>query len=67
MKVVLALILASLVAAALATEYLDDQVTYPNLESRWVVSDWKKSEGTTLLFIVSFVFLLGEFRRAHSW
>jgi len=46
MKLVLVLALGALVAAALATTYFDEDFTKDGWESRWVVSDWKKSDGT---------------------
>jgi calreticulin len=45
MKAVL-VVLAVLVAATLATVYLDDDFTKDGWDSRWVVSDSKKSDGT---------------------
>jgi len=37
---------AVLLAAAAATAWLDDDLTKDGWEKRWVVSDWKKSDGT---------------------
>jgi len=46
MKLILVLALGALVAAALATTYFDEDFTKDGWESRWVVSNWKKSDGT---------------------
>jgi len=46
MKLVFALAFAALVAAAVATVYFDDDLSKDGWEKRWVVSDWKKSDGT---------------------
>jgi calreticulin len=46
MKLVLILALAALVAASVATVYFDEDFTKDGWESRWVVSNWKKSDGT---------------------
>jgi len=45
MKAIL-VVLAALAVACLATTYLDDDFTKDGWDSRWVVSDWKKSDGT---------------------
>jgi len=46
MKAVLALVLTTLVAASLASIYFDDDFTKDGWDSRWVVSNWKKADGT---------------------
>jgi calreticulin len=46
MKVLLLLVVA-FVAAASATVYFQDDFTKDGWESRWVVSNWKKDEGTS--------------------
>jgi len=46
MKAVVAVLLASLVAAAVATVWLDDDLTKDGWDQRWVVSNWKKADGT---------------------
>jgi len=46
MKSTLLLVLAALVACAMATVYFEDDFSKSGWESRWVVSDWKKSDGT---------------------
>jgi len=46
MKAVIALVLTSLCAVALATVWLDDDFTDDAWQQRWVVSNWKKSDGT---------------------
>jgi len=39
-------VLAALVVASLASVYFDDDFTKDGWDSRWIVSDWKKSDGT---------------------
>jgi len=46
MKFAIALVLATFIAASVATVYFDDDFTKDGWESRWVVSDWKKADGT---------------------
>jgi len=46
MKAVIALVLASVLAAALATVYFEDDFSKDGWDKRWVVSNWKKSDGT---------------------
>jgi len=46
MKTALAFIVATLVVASLATVYFEDDFTKDGWDSRWVVSNWKKADGT---------------------
>jgi len=46
MKTILVLALAALVASVAATVYFEEDFSKPGWESRWVVSDWKKADGT---------------------
>jgi len=46
MKAFIAVVLATLFAATLATVYLDDDFTKDGWDSRWIVSNWKKADGT---------------------
>jgi len=46
MKVFVAVVLATLFAATLATVYFDDDLTKDGWESRWITSNWKKADGT---------------------
>jgi len=46
MKALFAIALAALLAAAYAATYLDDNLAKDGWEKRWVVSNWKKSDGT---------------------
>jgi len=46
MKAVIALVLASLCAASLASIWFDDDFSKDGWEQRWVVSSWKKADGT---------------------
>jgi len=46
MKALLALVLASVLAAALATVFFEDDFSKDGWDKRWVVSNWKKSDGT---------------------
>jgi len=46
MKSTFLLVLAAFVACAMATVYFEDDLSKSGWESRWVVSDWKKSDGT---------------------
>jgi len=46
MKFAIALVLASFVAATFATVYYEDDFSKDGWDSRWVVSDWKKADGT---------------------
>jgi len=40
------LLFISILVVSQATIYFEDDFTKPNWESRWVVSEWKKSDGT---------------------
>jgi len=40
------LLFISIIAISQATIYFDDDFSKSNWESRWIVSDWKKSDGT---------------------
>jgi len=46
MKAVIALVLASLCAASLAAVWFDEDFSKDGWEQRWVVSNWKKADGT---------------------
>jgi len=46
MKLAIALALAAFVVAAVATTWLDDDLTKDGWEKRWTVSNWKKADGT---------------------
>jgi len=46
MKALLLIAFAALVACAFSTVYFQDDFTKDGWESRWVVSNWKKSDGT---------------------
>jgi calreticulin len=46
MKFAIALVLASFIAATFATVYYEDDFSKDGWDSRWVVSDWKKADGT---------------------
>jgi len=53
MKVVLALVVVALVASTFASVYFEDDFTKDGWDSRWVVSDNKKSDGTAGTWDVS--------------
>jgi calreticulin len=46
MKAVLLLAVAALVASTFATVWLDDDLTKPGWDSRWITSSWKQADGT---------------------
>jgi len=46
MKLALAVVLGALFACAFATVYFEDDFTKDGWDSRWVVSSWKKADGT---------------------
>jgi len=46
MKCIILVLLAAIVASASATVFFEDDFTKDGWESRWVVSNWKKSDGT---------------------
>jgi calreticulin len=46
MKIAFAVVLGALIACAFATVYFEDDFTKDGWDSRWVVSNWKKADGT---------------------